>query len=225
MFIKYKRIKLLLSILLGILLTSCAPTVNKNVKLESFVFSKNDREYPCINVYYNDVKYVEPKFSMEYYRYLTENDIILYKQNNFPMAGTTHVYTKEIENPDYLFITHDDYVEADSYGIYFREDVDISSQVFIYQDIEIQLYNEFILVDEELNEFLYSLFLEEMDLVSVYDGNDFLFLTMKNYPEISYLIDSLRYYNGKYYEFDRGSCYQVSENMINLLIELGFISQ
>ena len=54
MFIKYKRIKLLLSILLGILLTSCAPTVNKNVKLESFVFSKNDREYPCINVYYND---------------------------------------------------------------------------------------------------------------------------------------------------------------------------
>ncbi len=64
MFIKYKRIKLLLSILLGILLTSCAPTVNKNVKLESFVFSKNDRKYPCINVYYNDVKYVEPKFSM-----------------------------------------------------------------------------------------------------------------------------------------------------------------
>ncbi len=107
------------------------------------------------------------------------------------MAGTTHVYTKEIENPDYLFITHDDYVEAYSYGIYFREDVDISSQVFIYLDIEIQLYNEFILVDEELNEFLYSLSLEEMGLVSVCDGNDYLFLTMKNYPEISYLIDSL----------------------------------
>ena len=45
------------------LLAGCAPIINQNVEFESGVMNEH---YPYVNVYYNDVKYVEPLFSSDY---------------------------------------------------------------------------------------------------------------------------------------------------------------
>lgn len=167
-----KKYKLFAIIIVCMLLTSCAPSVNENINIETFIVTgSNNMDYPHDNVYYNDVKYVEPIFLGQYYRYVTEIDIVLYKQNNFPMAGTTHVYTKEINNPDYLFITFGSSIESNARGIYFREDIALNDEWFLYKNIEIKLYDEFIPVDEELNDFLNSLSFDsdEKEYVSLYD--------------------------------------------------------
>ena len=150
-----KKLKLFIIVVLCILLTSCVPTVNENISIEDFIVTgSNNSKYPHTNIYYNDVKYVEPIFVSQYYRYITESDVVLYKQNNFPMAGTTYVYTKETNNPDYLFRT---FGSNNARGIYFRDDIDLKEECFIYKNIEIKLYNEFIPVEEKLNDFLNSL--------------------------------------------------------------------
>ena len=111
------------------MLTSCAPTVNENITIEDFIVTgSNNSEYPHTNIYYNEVKYVEPIFSSQYYRYITESDVVLYKRINFPMAGTTHIYTKEINNPDYLFMTFGSSMESHLRGIFFREDIDLNEE-------------------------------------------------------------------------------------------------
>ena len=180
-----KKLRLFIIIVLCILLTSCVPTVNENISIEDFIVTgSNNLEYPHTNIYYNDVKYVEPIFRSQYYRYITESDVVLYKQNNFPMAGTTHIYTKEINNPDYLFMTFGDNMDDDAKGIFFREDIDLTDELFLYKNIEIKLYNEFIPVEEELNDFLNSLSFEEIELVCLYDENDRVFFHFKKYSII-----------------------------------------
>lgn len=48
------------------------------------------------------------------------------------MAGTTYVYTKETNNPDYLFVTFGDNIEVTANGIFFREDIDLTDELFLY---------------------------------------------------------------------------------------------
>ena len=47
------------------------------------------------------------------------------------MAGTTHVYTKEKDNPDYLFMTFGSSIGDNARGIYFRDDIDLKEEWFI----------------------------------------------------------------------------------------------
>ena len=221
-----KKLKLFIIIVLYILLTSCVPTVNENISIEDFIVTgSNNLEYPHTNIYYNDVKYVEPSFSTHYYRYLTENDIVLYEKNNFPMAGTTHVFTKEKNNPDYLFMTFGSSIENKARGIYFRDDIDLKEEWFIYKNIEIKLYNEFIPVEEELNDFLNSLSFEndEIELVGLYNQDDTVFFEMKKYPEISCLMDGFVLYDGVYYEQYNGYHYKISEDFVELCYASGLL--
>lgn len=218
-----KKIKLFTIIIVCILLTSCAPTVNKNINIKDFIVTgSNNLDYPHTNIYYNDVKYVEPIFRSHYYRYITESDVVLYKKNNFPMAGTTHIYTKEINNPDYLFMTFGSSIESNSRGIFFREDIDLTDELFLYKNLEIKLYDEFIPVEEKLNDFLNSLSFEEIELVCLYDENDTVFFEMKKYPEISYLMDGL-FYDGDYYEQYDGYYYKISEDFVKLCTANGLL--
>lgn len=217
-----KKIKLFIIIIVCILLTSCAPTVNENINIEDFIVTgSNNSDYPHTNIYYNDVKYVEPIFQGQYYRYVTESDVVLYKQNNFPMAGTTYVYTKETNNPDYLFVTF--VAEGKAKGIFFREDIDLTDELFLYKNLEIKLYDEFIPVEEKLNDFLNSLSFEEIELVCLYDENDTVFFEMKKYPEISYLMDGFVFYDGDYYEQYDGYYYKISEDFVKLCTANGLL--
>lgn len=50
------------------------------------------------------------------------------------MAGTTYVYTKETNNPDYLFVTFVDNIEVTANGIFFREDIDLTDELFLYKN-------------------------------------------------------------------------------------------
>ena len=219
-----KKIKLFTIIIVCILLTSCAPTVNKNINIKNFIVTgSNNLDYPHTNIYYNDVKYIEPILSSNYYRYITESDVVLYKQNNFPMAGTTHIYTKEINNPDYLFMTFGSSIESNSRGIFFREDIDLTDELFLYKNLEIKLYDEFIPVEEKLNDFLNSLSFEEIELVCLYDENDTVFFEMKKYPEISYLMDRFMFYDGDYYEQYDGYYYKISEDFVKLCTANGLL--
>ena len=118
------KLKLFIIVVLCILLTSCVPTVNENISIEDFIVTgSNNSKYPHTNIYYNDVKYVEPIFVSQYYRYITESDVVLYQRINFPMAGTTYVYTKETNNPDYLLISFGANLKTNAKGIFFREDI------------------------------------------------------------------------------------------------------
>ena len=219
-----KKIKLFTIIIVCILLTSCAPTVNKNINIKDFIVTgSNNLDYPHTNIYYNDVKYVEPIFSSQYYRYITESDVILYKQNNFPMAGTTYVYTKETNNPDYLLISFGANLKTNAKGIFFREDIDLTDELFLYKNLEIKLYDEFIPVEEKLNDFLNSLSFEEIELVCLYDKNDIVFFEMKKYPEISYLMDGFMLYDGDYYEQYDGYYYKISEDFVKLCTANGLL--
>ena len=219
-----KKLKLFIIIVLCILLTSCVPTVNENISIEDFIVTgSNNLKYPHNNIYYNDVKYVEPFFLSHYYRYITESDVVLYKQNNFPMAGTTYVYTKETNNPDYLFITFGSNIEPIAKGIFFREDIDLTNELFLYKNLEIKLYDEFIPVEEKLNDFLNSLSFEEIELVCLYDENDTVFFEMKKYPEISYLMDGFVFYDGVYYEQYDGYYYKISEEFVKLCTANGLL--
>lgn len=219
-----KKIKLFTIIIVCILLTSCAPTVNKNINIKDFIVTgSNNLEYPHTNIYYNDVKYVEPIFQSQYYRYITESDVVLYEQNNFPMAGTTHIYTKEINNPDYLFMTFDSSIGSNQRGIFFREDIDLTDELFLYKNLEIKLYDEFIPVEEKLNDFLNSLSFEEIELVCLYDENDRVRFEMKKYPEISYLMNSFWFYDGDYYESYDGYYYKISEDFVKLCTANGLL--
>ena len=89
------------------------------------------------------------------------------------------------------------------------------------KNIEIKLYNEFIPVEEELNDFLNSLSFEndEIVLVGLYNQDDTVFFEMKKYPEISYLMNGFVLYDGVYYEEYNGYHYKISEisrkNFIN----------
>ena len=115
------KCKVFVIIIVCMMLTGCVPSVNEHINIETVIVAgTNNIDYPHNNVYYNNVKYVEPIFLGQYYRYLIENDIVLYKQNNFPMVGTTHVYTKEINNPDYLFMTFGSSIESNARDIFFR---------------------------------------------------------------------------------------------------------
>lgn len=219
-----KIIKLFTIIIVCILLMSCAPTVNKNINIKDFIVTgSNNLDYPHTNIYYNDVKYVEPIFLSQYYRYITESDVVLYKKNNFPMAYTTHVYTKETNNPDYLFLTFGDNMDDDARGIFFREDIDLTDELFLYKNLEIKLYEEFIPVEEKLNDFLNSLPYEEIELVCLYDKNDRVFFEMKKYPEISYLMNSFVFYDGYYYDQYDGYYYKISEDFVKLCTANGLL--
>ena len=219
-----KNIKLFTIIIVCILLTSCVPTVNENISIEDFIVTgSNNLEYPHTNIYYNDIKYVEPIFLSQYYRYITESDVVLYKKNNFPMAYTTYVYTKETNNPDYLFVTFGDNMDDTAMGIFFREDIDLTDELFLYKNFEIELYEEFIPVDEKLNDFLNSLPYEEIELVCLYDKNDRVFFEMKKYPEISYLMNSFVFYDGDYYDQYDGDYYKISEDFVKLCTANGLL--
>lgn len=219
-----KKIKLFTIIIVCILLTSCAPTVNKNINIKDFIVTgSNNSDYPHTNIYYNDVKYVEPIFSSQYYRYITESDVVLYKKNNFPMAGTTHVYTKETNNPDYLLITFGSNIEGLAKDIFFREDIDLTDELFIYKNLEIKLYEEFIPVEKNLNDFLNSLPYEEIEYVYLYDKNDSVFFEMKKYPEISYQMGGFVFYDGDYYDKYDGYYYKISEDFVKLCIANGLL--
>lgn len=219
-----KNIKLYLIIIICMLLAGCAPIINKNIEFESGVMNEH---YPYVNVYYNDVKYVEPLFSSDYNRYLTENDIVLYKQLTW--FGITYVYTNEIDNPDYLFIPDSNRIGIRSlYSIYFREDINLKDEWFIYENIEIKFYNELTLVDKEFNDFFNSLVFNEdeeaeIEFVNLYDGKDIVDFTMKKYPEISCLAASFVLFNGEYYARDKGNYYKVSEEFIELCNNNGYI--
>lgn len=219
-----KKLKLFIIIVLCILLTSCVPTVNENISIEDFIVTgSNNSEYPHTNIYYNDVKYVEPIFSSQYYRYITESDVVLYKRINFPMAGTTYVYTKETNNPDYLLVTFGANIEVTAKRIFFREDIDLTDELFLYKNLEIKLYDEFIPVEEKLNHFLNSLSFEEIEFVCLYDKNDIVFFEMKKYPEISYVMDGFVFYDGDYYEQYDGYYYKVSEDFVKLCTANGLL--
>ena len=219
-----KKIKLFTIIIVCILLTSCAPTVNKNINIKDFIVTgSNNLDYLHTNIYYNDVKYVEPIFSSHYYRYITESDVVLYKQNNFPMAGTTYVYTKETNNPDYLFVTFGDNMDGNAKCIFFRGDIDLTDELFLYKNLEIKLYDKFIPVEEKLNDFLNSLSFEEIELVCLYDENDTVFFEMKKYPEISYFMDGFVFYDGDYYEQYDGYYYKISEDFVKLCTANGLL--
>ena len=215
-----KKIKLFTIIIVCILLTSCAPTVNKNINIEHFiVIGSNNFEYPHTDIYYNDVKYVEPIFGSQYYRPITESDVVLYKRSNFPMEANTHIYTKEINNPDYLIMTFG----SSMIDIFFREDIDLTDELFLYKNLEIKLYDEFIIVDEKLNDFLNSIYYTEIELVHLYDENDKVSFEMKKYPEISYSMDALLFYDGDYYEQYNGHYYKISEDFVKLCTENGLL--
>lgn len=220
-----KKSKLFLFVILLILLVSCTPAINLNVSFDSVDIDINNdgkRDYWYEIIHYNDIKYIEPKFSDEYYREITDEDLILYQRVNFPMAGTTFVYSKNIANPDYLLVTFGgDYLR----NIVFREDININDQIFIYQDIEIKLYNHFILVDNELKKILSSLSSEETELVIVGRGKETFTLTMKNYPEISYELSLFRYYDGIYYISHLGEYYKISDDLIELLKNNNFLKE
>ena len=216
-----KKIKLFTIIIVCILLTSCVPTVNKNIKIRDYIVTgSNNSDYPHTNIYYNDVKYVEPIFSSQYCRYITESDVVLYKRINFPMAGTTYVYTKETNNPDYLLISFGANIAK---GIFFREDIDLTDELFLYKDLEIKLYDEFIPVEEKLNDFLNSLSFEEIEKVDLYDENDTVIFEMKKYPEISYVMDRFVFYDGDYYEQYDGYYYKISEDFVKLCTANGLL--
>ena len=219
-----KKIKLFTIIIVCILLTSCVPTVNKNINIKDFIVTgSNNLDYPHTNIYYNDVKYVEPIFSSQYYRYITESDVVLYKRINFPMAGTTYVYTKETNNPDYLLISFGANLKTNAKGIFFREDIDLTDELFLYKNLEIRLYDEFIPVEEKLNNFLNSLPYEEIELVCLYDENDTVFFEMKKYPEISYVMDRFVFYDGDYYDQYDGYYYKISEDFVKLCTANGLL--
>ena len=219
-----KKIKLFTIIIVCILLTSCVPTVNENISIEDFIVTgSNNLEYPHTNIYYNDIKYVEPIFLSQYYRYITESDVVLYKKNNFPMAYTTYVYTKETNNPDYLFVTFGSNIEGIAKGIFFREDIDLTDELFLYKNLEIKLYEEFIPVEEKLNDFLNSLPYEEIELVCLYDKNDTVFFEMKKYPEISYQMGGFVFYDGDYYDQYDGYYYKISEDFVKLCTANGLL--
>ena len=213
-----RKILIILILILCIYLTGCVPTINKNIEYEIIDVDidddgKSDDFYMV--VYYKKIKYVETMFIDEYCLSITEKDNILFKQSNFPMAGTTCIFTKDINEPDYLFAVNGDEVGNLSYGIYFRENITLEEEVFIYEDIEMKLLNEFIPVDDETNIFLRSLSYEEMEHLSIYVNGDILRMTMKNYPEISFFAYAIDYYDGKYYVFSRGRYYQLSDEFIN----------
>lgn len=220
-----KKTKLFLFSILIILLTSCVPTINLNVSFDSVDIDKDNdgkRDYWYEIIYYNNIKYIEPYFSSEYSSEITDKDLILYQKVNFPMAGTTYVYSKNIDNPDYLLVTlGDGYIS----NIVFREDINVKDEIFIYQDIEIKLYDHFILADNELKEILSSLSLEEMKLVTIDCENESFSLSMKKYPEISYIISTLWYYDGIYYEQYLGEYYKISDDLIELLKNQNFLNE
>lgn len=219
-----KKIKLFTIIIVCILLTSCIPTVNKNINIKDFIVTgSNNLDYHHTNIYYNDVKYVEPIFSSQYYRYITESDVVLYKRINFPMAGTTYVYTKETNNPDYLLISFGANLKTNAKGIFFREDIDLTDESFLYKNLEIRLYDEFIPVEEKLNDFLNSLPYEEIEIVDLYDENDTVLFEMKKYPEISYVMDRFVFYDGDYYEQYDGYYYKISEDFVKLCTANGLL--
>ena len=200
--------------------------INKNIEYETIdIDIDNDGERDSFYgiIYYNDVKYVETMFLDEYCITLTDEDILLFKQINFPMAFTTCIFTKEINNPDYLFVVNGDKVGNTSLEIHFRENIQLTEEIFVYEDIEFQLLNEFIPVDDETNDFLHSLSYEEVEFVEIYVNNEILRMKLKNYPEISYFADSVIHYNGKYYELSRGRYYQLSDNFIKLCKKNDFI--
>lgn len=213
--------KLLLTSLLCITLSGCFPTVNKNVEIEHVnVDLDNDGEEDSFYgiVYYKDVAYVEPKLDLGYFGNVTEEYTLLYERSHFPMAGTTCIYAKQEDNPDYLI---DAYGEGMGLirGVYFREDIDLNEELFVYKDIEVKLHNELTQVDVDTYKHLKS---SEMKIVYIHDGNETVTLHMKKYPEIPYSLYSLYEYEGNYYE--KSSCggyLKVSDYLINLLIENG----
>ena len=139
------------------------------------------------------------------------------------MAGTTYVYTKETNNHDYLFVTFGDNMDDNAKGIFFREDIDLTDELFLYKNLEIKLYDEFIPVEEKLNDFLNSLSFEEIELVCLYDENDTVFFEMKKYPEISYLMDGFVFCDGDYYEQYDGYYYKISEDFVKLCTAKGLL--
>lgn len=221
-----KKILIVLILSLCIYLTGCVPTINKNIEYEIIdidIDSDGERDTFYTVVFYNEIKYVETMFINEHCLSITEKDIILFKQSNFPMAGTTCIFTKEINEPDYLFAANSDEVDNLSHGIYFRENIKLEEEIFIYEDVEIKLLNEFIPIDDETNIFLRSLSYEEIEILSIYVNGDILRMTMKNYPEISFFADAINYYDGKYYVVSRGRYYQLSDEFINFCVENEFI--
>ena len=214
--------KLLLTSLLCITLSGCFPTVNKNVEIEHVkVDLDNDGEQDSSYgiVYYKDVAYVEPKLHLSHYGNVTEEYTLLYERSNFPMAGTTCIYTKQEDNPDYLINANGEGIGF-IYGVYFRIDIDLNEELFVYEDIEVKLHNELTQVDVDTYKHLKS---SEMKIVYIHDGNETVTLHMKKYPEIPYeKLDRLFEYEGNYYtKSSCGGYLKVSDYLINLLIENG----
>lgn len=212
--------KLLLTSLLCITLSGCFPTVNKNVEIEHVkVDLDNDGEEDSFYgiVYYKDVAYVEPKLDLGYFGNVTEEYTLLYERSHFPMAGTTCIYAKQEDNPDYLI---------DAYGegmglikaVYFRIDIDLNEELFVYKDIEVKLFNELTMVDVETYKHIKSC---EKENVRAWDDNEIINLYMKNYPEIPYSLIFDKCEGNYYTRTCWGGYLKVSDYLINLLIENG----
>lgn len=214
--------KLLLTSLLCITLSGCFPTVNKNVEIEVVkVDLDNDGEQDSSYgiVYYKDVAYVEPKLDLSHFGNVTEEYTLLFKQSNFPMAGTTCIYTKQEDNPDYLINANGEGIGLIK-AVCFRTDIDLNEELFVYKDIEVKLHNELTQVDVDTYKHLKS---SEMKIVYIRDGNEKgVTLHMKKYPEIPYELYNLYEYEGNYYtKSSCGGYLKVSDFLINLLIEKG----
>ena len=92
-----KKIKLSTIIIVCILLTSCAPTVNKNINIKDYIVTgSNNLDYSHTNIYYNDARYniaIENykkaiKYNKEnpYYYYNLSTDVpIINKSSYFSM--------------------------------------------------------------------------------------------------------------------------------------------
>ena len=118
-----RKILIILILTLCICLTGCELTINKNIEYEIIDVDIDDdgkKDNFYVVVYYKKIKYVETMFIDEHCLSITEKDNILFKRCNFPMAGTHCIFTKEINEPDYLFSVNGDEVGNRSYCIYFR---------------------------------------------------------------------------------------------------------
>jgi len=200
-------------------LTRCSLLDNKNIENENIKIDINDDgnyDYSYVNIYYNDVKYSE--YMCNYlYCGLSEEDILISKKFNFPFSMYTYVFSNSVNNPEYLFVTHSDNIDSTSYGIYFREDIDLNEEIFVFNNIEVKIISEFHKVSDEFNSYMYSL--EEKEFVSLYLENNDINFQMKKYPNIIFSADIFIYYDGKYYINYYGTYYQLSDEFINICKE------
>ena len=215
--------KIFILFIFCISLTGCLSTLNTEIDYEVIELDMDNdgnSDYHYTNIYYNDVKYSD-LMNIDLCCILNEEDIMLLKQINFPFSMYSYVFSNAINNPEYLFTTRTDRVGVISYDIYFREDVDLEEEVFVYKNVEVKLFNEFHKASDEFNSYIYSL--EEREFVSLYFNNSHVDFKMKNYPNIIYQADYFVLYEGNYYAMNCGMYYKLSDEFINLCEENALI--